>query len=83
MQCTVTDYPASVPKVNRTTQHTVGVDDELWGDCLAIAKVRRETMSGVIRSELVNYRLRHQALLDELKAERDGGPSPDARATGT
>lgn len=78
MQCTVTDYAANVPKVDRTTQHTVGVDDELWNDCMAIAKVRRETLSGVLRSALVVYRLQNQAVLDELKR----GPSPDARTPG-
>lgn len=54
-------------KVDRTTQHTIGVDDELWGDCMAVAKVRRETMSAVVRASLVDYRARHRDLLDEIK----------------
>lgn len=55
-------------KTDRTTQHTIGVDDELWNDCMAIAKVRRETLSAVARAAYVDYRLRNRALLDEIKA---------------
>jgi hypothetical protein len=65
------------PYVRKTPQRTVAVDDELWDDCLAIAKVRRQKLSDVLRSALVTYRLENQALLDEIKR------SPDSRATGT
>lgn len=69
MRCPVTDYALGMPpKVNRTTQHTVGVDDELWADCMAIGKVRRQRMSEVIRAGLVAYREENRALLDEIKA---------------
>ena len=83
MQCPVTDYAADVPSyVRKTPQRTVAVDDELWNDCLAIAKARRQKLSDVLRSALVGYRDLNRALLNELKAERDGGPSPDTHATG-
>lgn len=54
-------------KVQRTTQHTVGVDDDLWNDCLALAKVERTTLSQVIRNSLVTYRRERLALLAEIK----------------
>lgn len=57
-----------MPKAQRTTQHTIGVDDELWSDCMAIAGARRERVSQVIRRKLVDYRDEHRALLDEIKA---------------
>lgn len=66
MQCPVSDYAAGMPKVQRTTQHTVGVDDELWADCKAIAAIRRERVSQVIRRKLVEYRNEHRDLLDEV-----------------
>jgi hypothetical protein len=58
-------------KVQRTTQHTVGVDDELWADCMAIASARRERVSQVIRRKLVEYRDENAALLREIKAAAD------------
>jgi len=60
-----------MPSIRRTTQHTVGVDDELWDDCMAIAKARRETMSQVIRAALVDYRAANATLLRELRADQD------------
>jgi hypothetical protein len=63
-----------MPPVRRTTQHTVGVDDELWSDCLAIAKARRETLSQVIRTALVDYRATNAALLDQVTREQDTQP---------
>lgn len=35
---------------------------------MAIAKVRRETLSAVARAAYVEYRLRNRELLDEIKA---------------
>lgn len=58
-------------KVQRTTQHTVGVDDELWTDCMAIAGARRERVSQVIRRKLVEYREENRALLDEIRSTTD------------
>lgn len=66
-QCPFTDYAGDVAKVDRTTQHTIGVDDELWRDCMAIAKVRRERVSQVVRRKLVEYRQENSTLLDEIK----------------
>jgi len=60
-----------MPTVRRTTQHTVGVDDELWSDCQSIAKARRETVSAVIRAALVDYRAANTHLLDDGRGERD------------
>lgn len=45
-------------------QHTVGVDDQLWNDCVLIAKERRETVSAVLRARLVEYREENRAVLD-------------------
>lgn len=73
MQCTVTDYALGMPPVRRTTQRTVAVDDELWRDCMAIAKVRRQKLSEVIRGALVEYRAQNLALLMELKDAADDG----------
>ena len=56
--------------VRRTTQHTVGVDDELWQDCLLIARARRTKLSQVIRDLLVSYREAHAGLLAQIKAEQ-------------
>lgn len=67
MQCTVTDYAVAMTPVRRTTQRTVAVDDELWQDCMAIAKVRRQRLSEVIRGALVEYRAQNLALLIELR----------------
>lgn len=67
IRCPVTDYAAEMPPVRRTTQHTVGVDDELWDDCMDIAKARRETLSQVIRSALRTYREENARLLRELR----------------
>lgn len=52
----------------KTPQRTVAIDDELWNDVMAIAKLRREKVSDVIRRALVDYRETHRALLD---ADRD------------
>lgn len=71
MHCPVTDYAPGMPPVRRTTQHTVGVDDELWADCMAIAKVRRQRISEVLRAALVAYREQNRALLTEIKASVD------------
>lgn len=68
MQCPVTDYAADMTSpVRRTTQHTIGVDDELWSDCQAIARVRRQRMSEIARAAYVAYREENRALLDEIK----------------
>lgn len=64
--------------VRRTRQHTVGVDDELWSDCLAIAAERRERLSAVVRAALVDYRERHRAILDS----QNGGSSVGDGAAG-
>jgi len=60
-----------MPPVRRTTQHTVGVDDELWADCMAIAKVRRQRLSEVIRGALVAYREQNRDLLAQIHAASD------------
>lgn len=70
MQCPVTDYAAGVATARKTPQRTVGVDDELWADCHAIARARRQRVSDVLRSALVQYREDNAALLDEIKADR-------------
>jgi hypothetical protein len=70
------------PKTKRTTQHTVGVDDELWGDCLLIAGARRETLSQVVRAGLVGYRAENRPLLDEIKAKQPDDAAPDTHASG-
>lgn len=67
-QCLV-GYRSDVAYVRKTKQHTVGVDDELWDDCMAIAKVKRERVSAILRGALVRYREDNRALLDELKRE--------------
>jgi hypothetical protein len=56
--------------VRKTPQHTVGVDDELWQDCKLIAKARRQKLSDVLRTALVDYRAENRDLLDELKREK-------------
>jgi hypothetical protein len=53
-------YTVGMP-TRRTTQRTVGVDDELWEDCMAIARQRRQRLSEVIRAALVEYRAEHTA----------------------
>lgn len=52
----------------KTPQRTVGVDDELWADCHAIARARRQRVSDVLRAALVAYRDNNRDLLDEIKA---------------
>lgn len=52
----------------KTPQRTVGVDDELWADCHAIARARRQRVSDVLRAALVAYRDENRALLTEIKA---------------
>jgi rhamnogalacturonyl hydrolase YesR len=59
-----------MPTARRTTQHTVGVEDELWNDCLLIARARHTKLSQVVRDLLVDYREEHADLLDRLKAEQ-------------
>lgn len=66
-QCPVS-YGAPVATTRKTPQRTVAIDDELWNDVMAIAKLRREKVSDVIRRALVDYRETHRALLD---ADRD------------
>ncbi len=68
MQCPVTDYAAGVATTRKTPQRTVGVDDELWADCHAIARARRQRVSDVLRAALVAYRDENRRLLDEIKA---------------
>jgi predicted transcriptional regulator len=58
----MTDTPAAKTK-RPTPQRTVGVDDELWGNCMHIARERREKLSAVIRRALVAYEDEHRALL--------------------
>lgn len=71
MQCPVTDYAAGVATTRKTPQRTVGVDDELWADCHAIARARRQRVSDVLRAALVAYRDNNRGLLDEIKASTD------------
>lgn len=69
MHCLASDYAAAVPpKVNRTKQHTVAVDEELWNDCLLIAGVRREVLSQLLRQRLYAYREENATLLAAVKA---------------
>ncbi|MDN5931331.1 MAG: hypothetical protein L0I24_09760 [Pseudonocardia sp.] len=55
----------------KTPQRTVGVDDELWADCHAIARARRQRVSDVLRAALVAYRDNNRDLLDEIKASTE------------
>ncbi|MGH3599442.1 MAG: hypothetical protein ACRDQH_04050 [Pseudonocardiaceae bacterium] len=59
----------------KTPQRTVGVDDELWADCHAIARVKRQRVSDILRSALVSYREENAAVLDEIK--RAAPPTDD------
>ena len=75
-----TAYSQCVPprKARRgVRQHTVGVDDELWDDCVLIAKERRETLSNVLRARLVEYREEHRAVLDRITESHHGASSDD------
>lgn len=70
MHCPVT-YAGGVATTRKTPQRTVGVDDELWADCHAIARVKRIRVSDVLRAALVKLREDNRALLDEIKASTD------------
>lgn len=41
--------------IRKTPQRTFAIDDEIWGKVSRIAKVRRETMSDVLRRAVVEY----------------------------
>lgn len=71
IQCPVTDYAARVATTRKTPQRTVGVDNELWRDCHAIAKVKRVRVSDVLRGALVEFREENRVLLDEIKANTE------------
>jgi len=75
MQRPVTSYAPGVATTRKTPQRTVGVDDELWADCHAIARVRRQRVSDVLRGALVAYREANAAVLDEVK--RSEPPTDD------
>lgn len=63
-QHVATGYGVPVPADRRhhTPQHTVVVDNELWRKAQRIAKVRRETVSEVLRRALVDYTTAYAAL---------------------
>lgn len=71
MQCPVADYAAGVATTRKTPQRTVGVDDELWADCHAIARVRRIRVSDVLRAALVQLCDDNRELLAEIKASTE------------
>lgn len=58
----------AAPPVRRTPQRTVGVDDELWEDCLLIAEAKRQNLTDVMRAALVEFREENRALLDRERA---------------
>jgi hypothetical protein len=60
-------------KVKRTPQRTVSVDEELWSDCLWIARKLRVKLSDVLRAALVAFRDQHRDLLHDKPATRPGG----------
>ena len=60
-------YRARVATARKTPQRTVGIDDELWNDVQYIAKERREKVSDILRSALVEYREKHRRILDTRK----------------
>jgi macrodomain Ter protein organizer (MatP/YcbG family) len=65
-QCIGSRYRLEVPPIKRVTpQHTVAMDNYLWDRCLRIARIRRETLSEVIRRALVRYETRYRHLLAE------------------
>lgn len=70
MHCQVT-YAAGVATSRKTPQRTVGVDNELWADCHAVARARRQRVSDILRAALVAYRDENQSLLDEINASAD------------
>jgi len=49
----------------RTTQ----IDDDLWAEATAIAKIRDEAMSAVMREAVKRYVARHRHLLKDAKPE--------------
>lgn len=66
MHCPGSDYAAPMPPiVRKTPQHTVAIDDELWQTARSIAKVRRETLSEVLRQSLARYVQRHKHLVED------------------
>lgn len=75
MHCLGSDYARGMPPVRRTAQRTVAVDDELWHDCMAIAKARRQKLSEVLRAALVDYRAANLGLLMQIKDATPRDPS--------
>lgn len=54
-----------MPPTKRVTpQRTFAIDDEIWRKVSRIAKLRRETMSDVLRRAVVDYFEKYQHLLD-------------------
>jgi hypothetical protein len=65
-QCIGTRYRPGVPPIKRKTpQHTIAVDDDLWQDCLKIARKRHKTLTAEILDFLIRYRARYKDLLSD------------------
>lgn len=70
-QCPGSGYGPGVATTKRLTkQRTVGVDDELWKDCLLIAEAKRQKLSDVMRAALVRYREDNLETLERERARR-------------
>jgi len=65
-QCIGIDYGPEVPPIKRKTpQHTIAADDDLWKDCLKIARKRHKTLTAELVDFLVRYRAKYKNLLDD------------------
>jgi predicted transcriptional regulator len=63
--CPGTGYRSGMPTIRKTPQRTFAIDDEIWKKVSRIAKIRRETMSDVMRRAVVDYFEKHKHLLDD------------------
>lgn len=61
------------PPYDGTRLRALRVDDELWHLALAIAAIREESVSEVVRSHLRWYVARHRHLLED-ETEREVAP---------
>lgn len=62
--------PERPPGSRRATRlRTTQIDDELWADATAIAKIRGESMSAVMREAVKRYVARHRNLLEDAEPE--------------
>lgn len=59
----------AVPKSRRVVPpRSAQIEDEIWLPALRIAKIRKESLSGIMRAAVVRYVARHRHLLDENDA---------------